>query len=101
MRSSTGCYEQGLGACLGSAALAQVVFRVSGVLPILLSSLDLLSITLPPQRCGHKLSAGTGMVQPFALLGVCRTFWMYGKECLGASVVVAYINDSGLRDAYR
>jgi hypothetical protein len=34
-------------------------------------------------------------------LGVCRTFWMYGKVCLGPSVVVAYTNDGYLRDAYR
>ena len=26
---------------------------------------------------------------------------MYGKVCLGASVVVAYTNDGYLRDAYR
>jgi hypothetical protein len=32
---------------------------------------------------------------------VSRTFWMYGKVCLGASVVVAYANDGYLRGAYR
>ena len=47
------------------------------------------------------MPAGTGVVQPFALLGVCRTFWMYGKVCLGPSVVVAYTNDGYFRDAYR
>ena len=32
------------------------------------------------------------MAQPFV-----RTFWMYGKVCLGIGVVVAYTNDGYLR----
>jgi hypothetical protein len=38
---------------------------------------------------------------PSPFLGVCRTFWMYGKTCLGASTVIAYTNNGYPRDTYR
>jgi hypothetical protein len=44
----------------------------------------------------ETVSDGIGIAQPFAFLGVCRTFWMYGKVCL-----VAYTSDGYLRDVYR
>jgi hypothetical protein len=52
-------------------------------------------IHLPKQNVrDRKLSAGIGMVQPFALLGLSIL-------SLLSSVVVAYTNDGYLRDAYR
>jgi hypothetical protein len=59
------------------------------------------NFVLIPGAGGAHVSIGIGIVQPFVLLGVCRTFWMYSKVCLGASVVVAYTNDGYLRNAYR